>query len=461
VADFPSPWDVTPDERDFVQMSIGGQLVAVTQANFITNFLGGLTGTTPDKHDRVLMGIGPGSTGVVSVSRDDFIINFLGGLVKTTPDANDLVIMSIGGQRVGVTRAAFIAGGWGEEEPDPEAPVNLIPPGMGGDLEQGGTLIFAPGTWDNAETYRYRVLRGDVTGPTDPEDVLLDWTTDTSALVEDIEDGDYLWLQEEATGPYGVTVATAVAGHGPMEALAFANATIIGVGGLNTATTASATTYTFDMDITDTPARGLLLHLQCQGQKGASNPTWSAVTIDGIPLTYKFSGEHNDGSNRDQLVEVWELWGNDLPVGTGLTVSATKSASTNSMRSTLAAVAIGNTQATAPAAGAMAFQADAAQLDAYSFPYTTTLADRLIIAFCCGQWVSTSATGVFTGGTGWIDRIEPWPGSRNGTSLAWAAAMTRAQATAATFTVDFAHTEGGNLHRYGSVTTIEIAGNNA
>lgn len=103
------PWDTTPDANDLIQMSIGGRIVSVNQTDFLTNFIGGLTGTTPDKNDRVLMGIG---TDIVSVTRDQFINNFLGGLSKTVPDLNDRVIMSIGKQRAAVSLADFVAGGW-------------------------------------------------------------------------------------------------------------------------------------------------------------------------------------------------------------------------------------------------------------------------------------------------------------------------------------------------------------
>lgn len=332
---------------------------------------------------------------------------------------------------------------------------------MTGDTIQGGTLVFVPGTWTGAISYRYRVLRGDVSAPASPIDVLLDWTPDTSTLVDGIADGDYLWLQEEATGAGGVAVATAAAGHGPMEALPPADASIIGIGGLNTAAATTATQFTFDMDIANVPARGLLLFLTSQGTSGASNPTWDAVSVEGVPMTLLYRGSQLDGT-RWVGDEIWYLWGNDLPVGTGMTVQGTRSASTNSMRQAMAAIAIGNTQAAPPVAGDVAMLADLVDRTTYTFSGATTAAKQLVVAFPHGQFAGFTSGLTYTPDAAWNNALAPWPAARNGTSLTWAALMTKVYASAGAFSTGYSITESGaTSQRYGLMPYVRLQGDNS
>lgn len=67
-----------------------------------------------------------------------------------------------------LTGPVWAVGGGSPSNP----PVNIDLPAMTGDTVQGGTLVFVPGTWTGAISYRYRVLRGDVSAPASPIDVL-------------------------------------------------------------------------------------------------------------------------------------------------------------------------------------------------------------------------------------------------------------------------------------------------
>lgn len=340
-------------------------------------------------------------------------------------------------------------------------PENLTPPYITGDLVQGGELVFHPGDWLDAVTFRYRVLRGTVAAPNVPAEVLLDWTTNTATPVTGINDGDYLWLQEEATGPGGTAVATAFAGFGPMVALAPADATIIGAGGLSATSVLAATTYTFPIDIADVPARGFVLELHMQGAAEVTPPTWSAVTIAGIPLTKIYSTTFAD-STRVTWSEVWVLWGPTVPVGAGLVVSATRSATAASARSNMAAIAVGNTSAAAPTAANVSYRTNPADLSAYSWnDLATTLPKRLVLAFCQGQFLSTGGAPVFTPGTGWTTQVPPWPGARAAGSLAWQAVMSKTFAAVTDpFTVDYTITDTG-AQRYGMALVLQLQGDNS
>ena len=339
--------------------------------------------------------------------------------------------------------------------------VNIAAPYMSGDTEQGGTVIFNPGVWDNAVSYRYRVLAGDVDAPFDPIQVLLDWTTDTSTPITGIEDGEYLWLDAEATDAGSNTaVARSSAGHGPMEAAVPADAVILGTGGLNTATSASAQAYSFTMDIADATMRKFVLHLTTQGTSGAVNPTWNSVLVGGEPLTKVSSGHLDDDATRSVFVEVWELNGTAVPVGTGILVEATKSASTNTMRSTMAGVAIGNTSVEPLEAADVSFYSSTTTAASYSFASSVPDNKRLVLGFLSGNSVTTGGTPVVTPGTDWTLDITPWPGVRNGAAVGWSALMTREIAVAGSFNADYAVADTGS-QRFGFVAVVRLAGDNS
>jgi hypothetical protein len=344
----------------------------------------------------------------------------------------------------------------------PAAPVNTVAPSLTGDTTQGGTIEIVAGTWTGATSYRYKIVKGDAIAPTSPEVVYLDWTTSTSTPVSGISDGDYLWVKEEATGAGGVTVATATTGFGPMSSIPAADASIIGAGGYNSAANTAATAYSFTMDISNVTRRGLLLSLHAQYSSGATDPSFNSVTIEGIPLTLVTSYVFADTATRTTRTEIWALWGNDVPTGTGLTVSYTRSASTNSTRTTASAIAIGNTQIAAPASGDVTQSTSVTDAAGYTFSVSTAVAKRLCIAFVNGQWTTFTGTNVFTAGTGWTKELDLWPGTRATSSLAWGAVQSKAVATASTFNADYTITEsGGSNQRYGILTMVRVAGDNS
>ena len=346
-------------------------------------------------------------------------------------------------------------------------PVNTIPPSITGGFYEGDDLTFVPGTWTGAISYEYRILNGDVAAPADPVEVLLDWTAATSGEITGITTGDYLWIQERATGVGGSAIATATSGHGPMEELTPADASIIGSAGLDTTAQTSATTYTFDMTITSTPRRQLYVALQAQGTSGgATDVTWSDVTAEGVALSFIEAFSFTDAT-RICRVEIWGLAGSTVPTGAGVTISATRSASTNTMRSQLAAIAVGNTSENLATASDVAQQTSATDATSYAFNVTTSVNKRLVLGFVSGQYTSnTLTTTTFTdNSTGWTTSLDPWISgaiSRSASAVGWMGVLTRAIATASTVSLGWLRTsDSGGNQRYGVATTIDLPGDNS
>jgi hypothetical protein len=254
-----------------------------------------------------------------------------------------------------------------------------------------------------------------------------------------------------------------------MEVLVAADASIIGSDGLDTAAATLATIYTFDIDITDTPRRQLYVALQLQQGSGTvETPTWSDVSINGEALTFIERFSFADGS-RFVYTDIWGLAGSDVPVGTALTISAQRSASTVSMRAQLGAVAIGNTGATLATAAAVAQQTSATDAGTYAFNVTTSVAKRLVLAFVGGSYTNNGlTTTTFTdNSSGWDISLDPWISAKIArTTLAtgWLGALTRAIATASTVSIGWLRgsdgATGGN-QRYGVLTTIDLPGDNS
>lgn len=346
-------------------------------------------------------------------------------------------------------------------------PINLTLPSIAGDLYEGGQVTFTPGLWSDAVSWRYRVLKGTVTEPDDPVEVLLDWTASTTGTIPGISDGDYLWLEEEATGPGGQTaVAASIAGHGPMESLSAADAAVIAVGGYNSPTSVATTEiYTFNITIPAASRKGFLLCLHCQGTAVSPYPTWSSVSINGTPMTLIKSIQQTTvlDATRGAYTEIWGLWGNDVPSGSNMVVTATKSPH-GTMRSTLVGIAIENTQTTMPVDGDIASFGEDDNLTSYSFASSTSANKKLVIAFPFGQFFS-GITGdlTVTPGSGWTEHFtDSWPNARNGSSLTWTTVMTNPRATSGAFNIDYTAVDGSTtVQRYGGAITVTIAGDNS
>jgi hypothetical protein len=356
---------------------------------------------------------------------------------------------------------AGLSGG-GNEPP----PVNTIPPTVGGDLYEGGTVTIVPGTWTDADSYRYRLIKGDAVEPDSPVVEFTAWSAATSGTASGIADGDYMWAQEEATGPGGVTIATSLAGHGPMEELVPTDASIIGTAGLDTTSVTASTVYSFDMTITDTPRRQLFVALQLQQGTGTvETPAWSDVKAEGVSLTLVEAFSLSDGASRHVYTEIWGLAGGTVPVGAGVTIEATRPATTTTMRSQLAAVAVGNTGASLATAADTAQQTTTTDATNYTWNVTTSVAKRLVIAFVGGAYLSTPAAGTATftdNGTSWTTSLKPWddssPITKSASAVGWLGALSRAIATASTVSVGFLRSD---TQRYGLVTTIILPGDNS
>jgi hypothetical protein len=331
-------------------------------------------------------------------------------------------------------------------------PVNTVLPTISGDLVQGGTVTITPGVWTGAVTYRYRVRRGDVTAPLSPNEILMDWTNDTSLLITGIEDDDYLWVDEEASSDLSVTaVATSAAGHGPMEALAPADTTIIGQVIQSNASTALSASYTQSITITDTPARGVLIAISVHISSGTWDGTWSNVRVGGVDATLVRRIPPAVGGARSIATEVWALWGNDLPVGTQ-DITYSRSTSTPSGSSLMQAIAFGNTQAAAPTDAAVTQFSNATAGTSYSVNTATATNKRLLVAFT-PVTVSSAAVLTFTEGTDWVEQTQLGNSSRSHASMI----MTRAVATPAT--VPVAYTTD-ITYRFANAIVVDIKGDN-
>jgi hypothetical protein len=346
------------------------------------------------------------------------------------------------------------------------APINTLAPTVGGDLYAGGTVTIVPGTWTGASSYRYRLIKGDALAPESPVVEFTSWSASPSGTASGIADGDYVWAQEEATGPGGVTIATSVAGHGPMEELAPADASITGAGGLDAVSSFVSVPYAFEMDITDTSRRQLFVALQLLQSTGSvETPAWSDVKAEGVALSLIEAFTVSDGASRHIYTEIWGLAGNTVPVGGGVTIEATRPATTSAMRAQLAAVGVGNTGASLATASDVAQQSNTADATGYTWSVTTSVAKRMVIAFVGGSFITspTGGTATFTdNGTGWTTSLQPWdvgpPITKTAASIGWLGALSRAIATASTVNVGFLRSA---TQRLGVVTTITLPGDNS